>query len=143
MIRNAPRSRRVRSARHGQRGIALIEALVSLLIFAFGVLGLLGLEARAISSAADSEDRNRAALLANEIASTLWVNGNVTVTAAQLAAWNVTAANNAAQGLPGGAVTVLPVSGSTNSVDVTITWKAPTRASADVNSKLVTRVILP
>ena len=107
------------------------------------VLGLLGLEARAISSAADAEDRNRAAMFANDIASTMWLNGTVTVTAAQIAAWQTSVANNAASGLPGGTVTVLAVAGSTNSANITITWKAPSRLSADANSKLTTRVILP
>jgi type IV pilus assembly protein PilV len=53
--------------------MALIEALVSILIFSFGVLGLIGLQASAINFSVDAEDRNRAALFANEIASSMWL----------------------------------------------------------------------
>ena len=63
-----------------QRGVALIEALVSIVIFSFGVLGLIGLEASAINYSVDAEDRNRAALFASEIASTMWLNGTVSMT---------------------------------------------------------------
>ena len=118
---------------------------MSLLIFAFGVLGLLGLEARAISSATDAENRNRAAMFANEVSSNMWLAGTVTVSAAQLAAWNVNVANNTAQGLPNGVLAIAPVAGTTNSTDITITWRAPTRANtaSDGTSSLTTRVILP
>ena len=47
--------------------MALIEVLVSILIFSFGVLGLIGLEASAINYSVDAEDRSRAALFASEI----------------------------------------------------------------------------
>jgi len=44
-----------------QAGISMIEVLVSLTIVAFGVLGLLGLQARAMSFQRDSFDRRTAA----------------------------------------------------------------------------------
>ena len=56
------------SARASQSGVALIEVLISILLFSLGILGLIGLQARAISFSVDAEDRNRAALFANEIA---------------------------------------------------------------------------
>jgi type IV pilus assembly protein PilV len=40
-----------------QRGLSMIEILVTLTIVAFGVLGLLGLQARALSFQKDSFDR--------------------------------------------------------------------------------------
>jgi type IV pilus assembly protein PilV len=132
-----------------QRGVALIEALISILIFAFGVLGLMGLEARAINFSVDAEDRNRAALFASEVASTLWLSGSIAAgaSAANITAWN-TAINvvNAPQtGLVGGAITVIPVAGTTNAADIKITW-TPQAHAADVTettSQLTTRVILP
>jgi len=69
-----------------QTGVALIEALVAVLIFSFGVLGLIGLEASAINFSVDAEDRNRATVLANDIASLMWLNnlnGNVSTTTLQ------------------------------------------------------------
>ena len=50
------------------RGMTLVEVLVSLLIFSFGLLGLMGLQARALRFSIGAEDTNRAALLANEVA---------------------------------------------------------------------------
>ena len=51
-----------------QRGVTLLEVLVSILIFSFGILGLVGLQARATQYSVDAEDRNRAALLADDLA---------------------------------------------------------------------------
>jgi type IV pilus assembly protein PilV len=127
-----------RRLRRGQRGIALFEALVSILVFSFGVLGLIGLEARAINFSVDAEDRNRAALLANEIASSMWLAGTVTVNAATLSAWQTSASDPTHAGMPGGNVAINPV--TANSADIVITWQPPSHADA---SSLTTRVILP
>lgn len=136
----------VGQGRRAQRGVALIEALVSILIFSFGVLGLIGLEARAINFSVDAEDRNRAALFASEVASTLWLSGNgagnvAAAIAANSAAWNTRVADPTGAGLPNGIITVAQV-GTTNAADITITWKPPQRATTD-SSVLTTRVILP
>lgn len=136
-----PTVRRV--PRRAARGIALIEALVSILIFSFGVLGLIGLEARAINFSVDAEDRNRAALFAGEIASSMWMAGTVSVSAATLAAWQVGVADPTKTGLPNGALTVTPTAGTTNSADIVITWKPPSVAATGDSSTLTTRVILP
>ncbi len=128
--------------------MALLEALISILIFSFGVLGLIGLEARAINFSVDAEDRNRAALFAGEVASAMWVAGTVdTVTNATLAAdkavWNVTVADPTTTGLANGILNITPVAGTTNAADINISWKPPARALTDPRSVLTTRVILP
>jgi type IV pilus assembly protein PilV len=51
-----------------ERGLSLIEILVTLTIVAFGVLGLLGLQARALSFQKDSFDRKAAAEMIAEFA---------------------------------------------------------------------------
>jgi type IV pilus assembly protein PilV len=133
------------SGRRAQRGVALIEALISILIFSIGVLGLMGLEARAINFSVDAEDRNRAALFASEVASTLWLSGSGNVgnaITANSTAWNTSVADPTGTGLPNGAITVAQI-GTTNAADITITWKSPARKLADANSVLTTRVILP
>jgi type IV pilus assembly protein PilV len=135
--------------RRAQRGVALIEALVSILIFSFGVLGLMGLEARAITFSVDAEDRNRAAVFASEIASTLWLSGSISAgaTTANINAWNtsVKAANAPQTGLPNGTVTVTPVAGTANAADIVITWQSPAHSAdaSETTSQLTTRVILP
>jgi type IV pilus assembly protein PilV len=129
-----------------------MEALISILIFAFGILGLLGLEASAIKTSDDAEDRNRASLFASEVASAMWLAGSVSTANPQLAlqvtAWNTSVANAAGTGLPNGLLTFAPVATITNSAgtviatDITITWKPPSHTAATL-STLTTRVILP
>jgi type IV pilus assembly protein PilV len=135
-------------ARHGAvalrpRGMALIEVLVSILLFSFGVLGLIGLEARSISFSVDAEDRNRAALLANEIASSMWLANTVTVSAPALAAWQTRVGTPAVGGLPQGNLLITPVAGTTNSTDIAISWTPPSRPAGDPASTFTTRVIMP
>jgi type IV pilus assembly protein PilV len=126
-----------------QRGMALIEVLVSLLLFSFGLLGLIGLEVRSVNFSVDSEDRNRAAVFANEIASWMWTNGTVAVPAAQLTTWQGQVANATAAGLANGTVTITTTAGTTNSADILISWKPPSDSAATASSTLSTRVILP
>ncbi|MDM0075148.1 type IV pilus modification protein PilV [Variovorax sp. J2P1-59] len=128
--------------RQGQAGVAMLEVLVSVLLFSFGILGLIGLQARAVSFSVDAEDRNRAALLANEIASTMWITRSVTVDVSDGSSWQTRIADPSKDGLPGGEISVTTVSGTTNSADIEITWQAPSRGTNDPN-KLRTRVVLP
>lgn len=51
----------------GQRGYVLLEALVALLIFSLGLLGLIGFQAASTKIAADSRFRTEAAMLADEL----------------------------------------------------------------------------
>jgi len=124
-----------------QRGVALIEALISVLIFAFGVLGLIGLEAQAINFSVDAEDRNRAALFASEIASSMLLNGSVTVSAAQYATWQTAIADPTGTGLPVGTLNIQATAGTTNSADITITWVAQSDPTA-TPQQLTTRIIV-
>ncbi len=137
------RPRRFQSphARPGQRGVALIEALVSVLIFSFGILGLIGLQATAINFSVDAEDRSRASLLANEIASNMWLTGSVNLTAAQLNAWQTQAATPTQSGLVNGTVAIAAV--AANSADIVITWRAQSDPVTAPNRQLTTRVTLP
>jgi len=58
--------------RASQRGGFLLEALVGILIFTLGVLGLLGLQGRAIGYSSDAQFRGEAAYLANAYISKMW-----------------------------------------------------------------------
>ena len=122
--------------------MALIEVLVSLLLFSFGVLGLIGLEARSIDFSTDAEDRNRAALLANEIASSMWLANTAAVSAPDLIIWQARAADTTTGGLPNGSVTISTLTGN-KIADVALSWKPPTRTTTDDRSTFTTRVILP
>jgi len=128
-----------------QRGVALIEVLVAILIFSIGVLGLIGLQSRAIAVSMDTEDRNRASLLANELVSMLWLRGTSGITADEKTAWEGRVANTIGGGLPNGDgdYTITALTGGRRQVDVTITWKPPGRKTADPESRLTTTVVLP
>lgn len=123
--------------RSSQGGVALIEVLISLLIFSLGILGLIGLQTRAITLSGDAEDRNRAALLANEVTSTMWLTRSVTLPAATLTTWQTRLADTKNDGLPGGKGTVTVTA---NSADIEIIWIPPSRTT---ESRFTTRVTLP
>jgi type IV pilus assembly protein PilV len=56
-----------------QRGSFLLEALISVLIVALGILGLIGLQARAIQNVDDAQYRAEAAYMANALLGQMWV----------------------------------------------------------------------
>lgn len=56
-----------------QSGFLLLEVLIALLIFALGVLGLVGLQANAIKQSSQAKYRADATLLANELIGQMWV----------------------------------------------------------------------
>jgi type IV pilus assembly protein PilV len=55
-----------------QLGSFLLEALIAILIVAFGILGLIGLEARAIQNVDDAQYRAEAAFIANALLGQMW-----------------------------------------------------------------------
>ena len=57
-----------------QKGIVLIEALVAALIFILGVLGLIGVAAKTVSSQSDMAYRTQAASLISQMMDTIWLN---------------------------------------------------------------------
>jgi type IV pilus assembly protein PilV len=129
MIQNHHRRRRVGMARaHAARGFMLIEALVALLIFAFGVLGIVGLQAAMTKAQTQSKSRADASLLAQQVLGSMWTDtaaNRANYAAASCAAYarcSQWAARVAAE-LPNGAgavdVSALPL------VAVTITWTPP------------------
>ncbi len=63
-----------RAATRRQRGFSLIEVLVTMLILAFGLLGVAGLLVGGVSNAAGSESLNKANQLASEMADRMRAN---------------------------------------------------------------------
>ena len=126
-------------------GVSLIEVLVSILIFSFGIVGLIGLQARALQYSTSAEDTSRASLLANELSSTIVVSQTnprtALVPAAALAAGQLRVADTANGGLPSGVGTVTLVNATT--ADITIQWRPPSAAATATPNKYVTQVIVP
>ncbi|MDR0457882.1 MAG: fimbrial assembly protein [Burkholderiaceae bacterium] len=157
-----------RRARSGSGGFALLEALVALLLFSIGILGLLGLQARAISTNGDTEYRDRAALIADQCASQMQlqagsvtisnINGSGLTTLCTTQNWKNYVADPTQGGLPQGMIQVVaPAAGTTFTIvaggaplapaafDITITWTAPVQANAKatpITDSLTTRTTL-
>ncbi len=74
------RSLRPRLAPSTQRGGFLLEAMVGILIFTLGVIGLFALQARAIAYSSDVQYRGEAAYLANAYLSKMWAMPRATLT---------------------------------------------------------------
>ncbi|MDA8093814.1 MAG: type IV pilus modification protein PilV [Betaproteobacteria bacterium] len=59
-------------APHRHSGFTLVEVMVALVIFSFGLLGLVGLQGTMIKNATDAKYRSDAADLADQIIGTMW-----------------------------------------------------------------------
>jgi type IV pilus assembly protein PilV len=59
-----------------QAGMMLLEALVGILIFSIGILALVAMQARSVSTLADAQYRVEAVNLSNRLLSQIWVNAD-------------------------------------------------------------------
>ena len=104
-----------------QKGIVILEALVALLIFSFGILALVGLQAAMIKNTSDNKYRADASFLAQERIGRMWSDPNNLGT---YACTNVVAACADVSGvLPNGTRTVLVE--AKGYVTVNVTWRLP------------------
>lgn len=125
------------------RGFSIIEMLVGVLIISFGLLGLITLQSRSLQMATTTEDAQRAALLANEMAAVIINANNVTVPARTVQDWAARAADPASGGMRGGNATV-NVDAANNTALITVTWTSTaSTGTANDNYRYVTTVIIP
>jgi type IV pilus assembly protein PilV len=129
---------------HRQGGVALIEALVGILIFAFGVLGLVGLQAAMTSAQSSAKFRGDAANLAGELVGVMLSDAPANFS-------RYTTANceshprcldwqrKVASQLPGGGV-ALGYNAATFEIDIVISW---TQGDAGTNSFSSTSRVQP
>ncbi len=68
----APSTKQVQCPGHRQGGSFLLEGMVAILIFAFGILGLVGILAGSIRASNDARYRTEAINLANAIVGDMW-----------------------------------------------------------------------
>lgn len=127
--------------RRAARGVALVEVLIALLIFMVGVLGIVGLQARAVQFSVQAEDRSRAALLANELVASMWQHKSAALPEDELQAWQ----GRVAAALPEGRGAIDDAADGV--VSVSIEWHAPgtpRRDSAEAQPhRYRTKVVLP
>jgi len=69
---SARRARKLPAGLAIQRGFALLEALVAMLVFAFGILGLVGVQASMTREQTNAKLRSDAAYLAGDLIATMW-----------------------------------------------------------------------
>jgi type IV pilus assembly protein PilV len=123
-------------------GFAMIEVLIALLLFAIGILGLVGLQASMTQAQTESKVRADAANLVDELATVMWGELGNKDTIANLAAFNTAGCSgNAAcnawltklgKTLPGGTVASLVFNNVADTWDVnhglvtvTLSWSLP------------------
>lgn len=134
-----------------ESGMSLIEVLISILLFSFGVLALVGLQASTISYSRDAKYRADAAFLSEQIIGVMWADtrGNLASYShnpdgtrcsfsggassnAKVTSWvgAATTPGTVLGTLPGTASSNLQIIvGAGNKVTVTVCWKSPQDAS--------------
>lgn len=112
-----------------QSGIMLVEALVSVLLLSFGILGLIALQANMAAHHTDAKYRAEASFLADQLLGQMWVDqanlvsyaisgGVCTQSYAECTDW----LNKVGRQLPGGSASVV-LDGT--AVTITVTWQTP------------------
>lgn len=120
----------------------MLEVLIAILIFSLGILGVVGLQATMIATSINAEDRTQAALLANELVSSMWTRGTTSLLAADIDSWKARVAGaspSSARLSASGDVSV----DASNMATITITWKAPSKKTSEYANRYVTQVVLP
>lgn len=119
-------------ARRPQRGMGLVEGMISVAILSFGMLGLARFQTNLVAQTTDSRSRTVATQLADELLSTVLVDtGNAgcytlpnpgsctnSAASARAAAWKV----RALAALPGNHTAVAALDSATQRFTVTVTW---------------------
>lgn len=122
-----------------QGGVMLIEALVGLLIFSFGVLGLIGMQAVASKVAGDAKYRGEAAAHAEQLINQMWADDRGTLEASYQPGqpkyddW-VNQVKAAGTGLPGASISgnepVATLSADKRFWTITVRWQGPEEKAA-------------
>jgi type IV pilus assembly protein PilV len=137
-----------------QEGSNLIEVLVSILIFAMGILGILGLQASTVGVAADARYRTEASALADDYIARMMSAPPDTVAAEYATGgskyndWYSSRIDGAGVSqstvLPQGTLRAVIAGGADEgkNVTITVTWQAGSDAAADVHQH-ITRTVIP
>jgi type IV pilus assembly protein PilV len=143
------------STRESQQGVVILETLVAVLIFSFGILGLIGLQANTAKYGVNARFRTEAASLTDELVArmmlypaatlqadfqnggnefTSWESCRVDLTSGTTSSSNVACPiDSAIHGLlpnGNGTVTVAPTVAGGFTARIVISWQAPGQADA-------------
>jgi type IV pilus assembly protein PilV len=104
-----------------QQGVVLLEALIALLIFSFGILGIVGLQSAMIKGAGQAKYRTDASYIAQRRISMMWADPIHLSDGTYNEATPVDVPE-----LPAGKrTTAVTMSGQDANVTVTVSWTAP------------------
>lgn len=114
-----------------QKGSALLESLIAILIFSMGILAIVGLQAASIKNTVSAKYRTDASMLANQVIGQMWTDDktNATLVAnysspsgAKYLTWKA----SVAQALPGVTSNAPTITiDASNAATVTIWWQLP------------------
>lgn len=119
-----------------QSGFLLIEGLIAILIFSFGILALIALQAVVVKETGDAKYRMEATQFTNQLIGQMWAEDKTTLatdfaspSGARYQAWRNEVI--ASGGLPG-AATNLPtvVFSGNNQVTISLFWRQPGMSAA-------------
>ncbi|MET4676699.1 MULTISPECIES: hypothetical protein [unclassified Luteibacter] len=146
--------KRLRLRASHRSGFVMIDALIAILIFSVGVMGLLAVQANATLLAAEAKYRTDAALQADRLVAQMWTSDTATLvanfqgdpntlTAPAYAAWlnqlDCSQAKASTNCLPGVAAYPPTVAiTAAGLVTITVRWKSPNAANADPAHQYVT-----
>ena len=133
---NAP----IRLRRSLGRGLSLLEVLISTVLVTVGLIGVVGLQARAVQYSVSAEDQLRATQLANELASQMWTSRTTNLPSTVTAAWAARVADATRSGLPNGLGEV-EVTG--NRARIKVSWRPVNAPATQALNRFVTDVTLP
>lgn len=98
-----------------QQGIALVEAMIAIVIFSIGVLGIVGMQANMIKNTSESKNRADAGYIAQQQIGMLWTNSDNLPGAPSV--------TDISAQLPGGTVTITPQ--TDREFQITVSWTQP------------------
>jgi len=124
-----------------QSGLMLIEVLVSILLLSIGILGVVALQAKAMQTSGNAENRIIASNLANDIVSQMWLRKTSDPTEPTLAT-DITKGKKRVTDshLPSAQGTVVK---SGDVTTVAITFRAPSKKTTENSSQYATQVVIP
>ncbi|HVL56567.1 MAG TPA: type IV pilus modification protein PilV [Burkholderiaceae bacterium] len=124
----------------GQQGFTLIEALVSIVVFSIGMLGLVAMQTVSARVTTDARFRAEAAAAADELLGRMQTANRSTVAAlygtggTEFVAWQAASLQAPGRGLPGAVATAEfgAVGGDPNTVRITVSWTPPRELQRNV-----------
>lgn len=151
-----PAQSRLSRKRH-QRGLSLIESLVSLLVLALGIMGLAGVQSRLLVESRTANHRATAIGLIDDLTNRILLNRNAAIAGNYTLAWDATKAvqdcvtsqctgaqlaqsdlnlwrTNVVAALPGGNATIFQSANDSRQIGIAVAWSANESSAADADA---------